>query len=141
MIGINQIRLTAAQPRVTQPDLMRRHVLAVFILIPALSACFPVHYLVQPGISGSIVDDSTSMPVADATVILSRLVHANRPLIATGTDKNGRFAIAVRQAWGIYIMPMDVFDFGGRVDIYASGYLKVSRDVRSKMLGKLNRSC
>jgi len=76
------------------------------------------------------------MPVADATVILSRLVHADRPLISTVTDKNGRFAIAVRQAWGIYIMPMDVVDFGGRVDIYASGYLKVPRDVRSKMLGK-----
>ena len=45
-------------------------------------------------------------------------------------------AFAPRRALGIYFVPEDVFDFLGSLDIYASGYMKVSRDVRSKTLGK-----
>lgn len=41
---------------------------------------------------------------------------------------------------GMYIVPMDVFDFGGTVDIYASGYIKVSRVVRSKIVGNTDPS-
>jgi hypothetical protein len=92
--------------------------------------------LVRPGISGSVVDDVSSAPVADATVILSRDGAADRPLIATVTDANGRFTLAARRAWGVYIAPEDVFDFWGTADIYASGYLKVSREVRAKIMGK-----
>ena len=115
---------------------MRLRLASILAVVLALTACFPVHYLVRPGISGSVVDDSTSAPVADATVILSRNGGADRPLIATVTDANGRFNLAARRAWGMYIVPEDVFDFRGTVDIYASGYLKVSRDVRSKIVGE-----
>jgi hypothetical protein len=114
---------------------MNLRFLLIVVMGLSLTACFPVHFLVQPAISGSVVDDSTSVPVANATVILSRSGSSDRPLIATVTDTNGQFALPVRRAWGVYMMPEDVFDFGGTVDIYASGYLKVSRQVRAKLTG------
>lgn len=114
---------------------MKLRLLSILLTTLVLTACFPVHYLMRPGISGSVVDDSTSAPVADATVILSRLGQTDRPLIATVTDINGRFVLSARSAWGIYIVPEDVFDFLGTVDIYASGYVKASRQIRSKVIG------
>jgi hypothetical protein len=113
---------------------MRR---AILILTAALtlSGCFPIRYLVRPGISGSVIDDAAGTPVSNATVILSRKGGSRFPLIATVTDAQGGFTLAERRAVGLYIVPGDVFDFLGTVDIYASGYIKESRDVRSKILG------
>ena len=112
-----------------------RRALLLLIAASALSGCFPVRYLVRPGVSGSVIDDATGAPIRNATVILSRTGRSQFPLIATVTDAQGGFTLAERHAIGIYIVPEDVFDFGGTVDIYASGYIKESRDVRSKILG------
>lgn len=109
--------------------------LAILLALPVLCACFPVHYLVRPGISGSIVDDSTSMPVADATVILRRIGGSNGWAMTTPSGKDRHFALASRRAWGVYMVPEDVFDYVGAVDIYASGYIRDSRDVRAKSFG------
>ncbi len=116
-------------------DLMKLRHLIVLTVMPLLTACFPVHYLLRPGLSGSVVDDSTSMPVADATVILRHLGQTSGIVMTITTDKNGRFSLAERRAWGIYVVPEDVFDFLGTVDIYASGYIKISRDFHTKILG------
>jgi alkanesulfonate monooxygenase SsuD/methylene tetrahydromethanopterin reductase-like flavin-dependent oxidoreductase (luciferase family) len=105
------------------------------MVVLTLSGCFPIRYLLWPGISGSVIDDSTGTPVPNATVILSRKGESQHPLIATVTDAQGGFSFAERHAVGIYVVPEDIFDFLGTVDIYASGYLKESRDVRSKILG------
>jgi hypothetical protein len=112
-----------------------RQTILVLTAALTLSGCFPVHYLVRPGISGSVVDDSTGAPVSNATVILSRVGRSQFPLIATVTDAQGGFTLSERKAIGVYILPEDVFDFFGTADIYASGYTKESRDVRSKILG------
>lgn len=115
-------------------DAMRQTIL-VFTAALTLSGCFPVRYLARPGISGSVVDDSTGAPVSNATVILSRGGRSQFPLIATVTDAQGSFTLSERRALGVYIVPEDVFDFYGTADIYASGYNKESRDVRSKIFG------
>jgi 5-hydroxyisourate hydrolase-like protein (transthyretin family) len=112
-----------------------RHAILFLVAVLTLSGCLPVRYLVRPGISGSVIDDSTGAPVSNATVILSRKERSQFPLIATATDAQGAFTLAERRAVGIYIVPGDVFDFLGTVDIYGSGYIKESIDVRSKILG------
>ncbi len=113
-----------------------KRLIPLLLVTLALSGCFPIRYLARPGISGSVVDEATGAPVPNATVILSRRGDTEYPLIATVTDTQGRFALPERRAIGVYIVPMDVFPFLGTLDIYASGYLKVSRDVRSEILGK-----
>ncbi len=109
-------------------------------LIIGLTGCFPMHFIMRPGISGTVVDDATPRPVVDTIVTLRmRTVRGEITTSASApaaTDAKGAFAIAPARRWGIYIVPMDVFPLNGTAQFNAIGYATTSRAVRSDPMGR-----
>ena len=115
---------------------MKLRLAAVLALVLAVSGCFPYHLTARPGISGVVVDDSSSLPVSGASITLN-----DPPADLTHTDVRGHFQIAPHQVWGIYIVSLEPpFNFPTVVTVSAFGYESVSLPLWSNVLGPRNVS-
>jgi hypothetical protein len=109
-------------PSTSPLDLMALRLSAWVLLSVLLSGCFPIRYVTQSGVSGTVVDSASSAPVVGATVTLriERGPKIPNAVVTSGSD--GSFRIPARHGWMIYIAPMDLFGFGGSLDVSAPGY-------------------
>lgn len=97
-----------------------------------VAGCFPYHFTARPGVSGVVVDAATSKPIPNAAITLSE--SAGKAETSADTDASGRFRIASRQVWGIYIVTLDTFPFRTNATISALGYESVSIPVWTSVL-------
>ncbi len=90
-----------------------------------------MHFVTRPGIEGTVVDDATSQPVADAIVTLRMEAHhgGNTTSTSATTDAKGAFSIPPKRRWGIYIVPMDFMGLSGTAEFRADGYDETSCEV------------
>jgi hypothetical protein len=93
----------------------------------ALSGCIPYRYTNRPGVVGTVVGARTQRPIPGAGVSLD---GPGGP-ISTVTAADGSFAIAPLRQWGIYIVPMDIWDSSYPLSVVHSGFQPYSREVRS----------
>ena len=130
------------------------------IVVFCCCGCFPYHFTISPSVAGRIVDDNTGAPVDGAEVIVSRAsyefsnnafdpvthqlkpgaepqppplneaIRCARPPVAT-TTADGAFAIPPQKRWGLYIIPMDLFEPRGSLVIRRQGYQDVILSVSS----------
>jgi hypothetical protein len=126
MIEINQLRRTSAQPRRSTSSLicMRTHVsLSLIFSAVGVCGCIPYHYTLQPGVTGVVIDDGNSAPVPNAVIaVTSRDLSRHTGNLLLATDAEGRFHVAPKQRWGIYVVPMDTFGPWTEASISAPGY-------------------
>jgi hypothetical protein len=121
---------------------MRKLLLVGFVIALLASGCFPYHYTMRPGVSGRLVDAATDAPIPGADVHLKRyereLMFNDKPPeeVAEATGSDGAFSIPARKTWGLYIVPMDVFNRKWTVTIEASGYQKYESDLSANPMGQ-----
>ena len=116
---------------------LARTFVTLFLAV-SLAGCFPMRFVVRPGISGVVLDDTTSSPVASATVTLRSLSAPDGKVLSTTsttTDANGAFVIPAKHVWWIYFAGADFGSYFGIADIDAPGFVAVSRKVRSSTGG------
>jgi hypothetical protein len=115
-------RAPACGPSTSPLDVMALRLSAWLLLSDLLSGCFPIRYVTQPGASGTVVDSTSSAPVVGATVTLSIERGAKLPNACVNSGSNGSFTMPAQHGWMIYIVPMDLFGFGGTLNVDAPGY-------------------
>jgi hypothetical protein len=103
----------------------------------SVTGCFPMHFVARPGISGTVVDEATSVPIANASVTLEmQAVQGRMPAsTTTTTDATGAFLIAPKRRWGIYVVPMDFMGLVGTAHFRAPGYIEGACEVRTHPAG------
>jgi hypothetical protein len=111
--------------------------LAVVLCCLSLSGCFPYHYTIQPGISGTVVAAPGSDPLPGAQVTLSVGKFFSRStVIETSTDAQGRFELTPRRQWGVFVAGQEPLIRGGcEVSVNAQRFEKVSRHIRCSEMG------
>jgi hypothetical protein len=101
-----------------------------------LVGCFPYHYTLRPGLSGVILDETTSTPIANASVIVTtREISHQIGEIDVAAASDGTFRLSPKQRWGIYIIPMDVFGPWTDATVTAPGYANQSFKLSSSAMG------
>jgi hypothetical protein len=120
---------------------MKPHRMAVLAFLLPVSGCIPWHFTMRAGVSGVVADSTSLMPISNATITLRD--RPGKPTVQAHTDANGKFRIAARQMWSIYIVPMDIFPFQTDATISAPGYetvlVPVSPDPRGQSVVPLGR--
>ena len=110
---------------------MVRHHFVLGVVLTALSGCIPYHYVGRPGITGTIVDQTTSHPVSGATVALNMHGYAGQVTSTTvaKTDDAGRFTIPAKRYWSVLIIlgPVDFMSYYGTANVSAAGFCVFQR--------------
>jgi hypothetical protein len=96
----------------------------------ALVGCFPLRFVTRPGISGVVLDDTTSRPVVSATVTL-RMSGEEGDVLSTTTDARGAFLLPAKHFWHIYFVGMDFVSLFGVASFDAPGFVEASRRIAS----------
>ncbi len=90
----------------------------LFSLCAATSGCFPYHYTIRPGLSGTVVAPESNTPLAGAAISFG---GTNTTAVAFSTE-DGSFLVPPKRRWGIWIIPQDVFAMSWSVRVYHPGY-------------------
>jgi hypothetical protein len=95
-----------------------------WLTLPALcvlgSGCVPVHFTIQPGLSGKVVSAADWQPISDATISIGTNAAPDAISAADGTLK-----ISPEKKWGVLILlPQDPFVLmvGLSVSVRHNGY-------------------
>jgi len=106
----------------------------VSALIILVSFCFsgcimmPYKFTPRQQYSGLLVDSDSGLPVANATVTLSRKYDDS---VSVLSDTDGRFLAPSWRSWGLLILPADYFPRPWMLTITASGYQTYTEELRS----------
>ena len=109
----------------------------IAVVVPFLTGCFPMRIIERPGLTGTVVSASSSLPISGANVVLGAS-HSNRGAGTSSTDVEGHFTIAPIRRWILYIVPMDLMGFSGNIQIEASGYSPIKRPLISQAQGPIS---
>ena len=107
------------------------------VLSLTLAGCFPMRFVSRPGVSGVVLDDSTSRPVANTTVTLRMKTSDGEvtSTTSTTTGAQGAFLIPARHVWWIYFVGMDFVGYRGTAELEAPGYTGTSLEVHGSPMG------
>lgn len=101
----------------------------------SLTGCFPIHFTLNPGVSGKVVDAKSRTPlVANVTLSSSTYSNPNREVTVVTKD-DGEFLIPADQEKGIFIVPMDPLTLYGTVTIQVDGYKKIEKGFYTTSMG------
>lgn len=90
----------------------------VLITCLLLTACFPYHYTFTPRAFCKVIDDTTGVPIAGATIYFK-----NHPDTRTMTDSIEEFDLPQKKGWiWVPLGPFDAFPPRGVLVIEAKGY-------------------
>jgi hypothetical protein len=110
--------------------------LVVLMAVISTAGCFPYRYTLRPGVSGRVVDSRSADAIANATVaVRSRDFHHQTGELILHTRADGSFALAPKQHWSIYIIPMDVLGPWTSVTISAPEYASQTLQLTSSAMG------
>jgi len=102
----------------------------------SLAGCFPYHYTLRPGISGSVVDFQSHTPIAEAAVVVHTHIRFSEIHdLRLTPNSDGIFFLPPTRQWGVYVVPMDVFFPWSEVTIEAAGYEKKDLHLRASAMG------
>ncbi len=88
------------------------HIYCTLFIVLVCSGCTSYHWLLRPGVTGSVVDSQTGSPIPGAQVTFSRdpklyenwYINKNRGLRVTNTltAADGTFSIPPLEKWGLH---------------------------------------
>ncbi len=111
--------------------------MAILIVALLYSGCFPYHFTEKPGVSGTVLDARTGIPIPGATVCLTSYPFAvNETKIETSTTQgDGSFLIPAQQRWSLYIVPLDPGPMKGIISVQAKGYKEFVKEFHLNTMG------
>jgi len=94
-------------------------IVGLFGLCLTTSGCFPYHYTIRPGLSGTVVNAQTHAPLAGAGICFG----TNTTAVALSAS-DGSFHVPPGRAWGVWAINQDVASptRGSGVNIRHTGY-------------------
>jgi hypothetical protein len=109
--------------------------LSLAVAVISVGGCVPFHAVDRPGITGSVIDGATSLPIPGASISL-KMTSPSGVVTSTDTtasDSLGRFAIPAKRHWTALLVlgPVDFITYFGNVQVDASEYVEVLKDIRS----------
>ena len=94
-----------------------RHLLILSAIFCA--GCIPYRYTLQPGATGTVVDNESGVPLPNAHVVLSRMdgtwnptnithIFFTNQVASTASTNDGTFRISPKKGWRVFLLlPID----------------------------------
>src|SRR5437867_540083 len=108
---------------------------ATYLVVLSVSACFPVQYVRYPGVEGTVVDAQHHTPLKAAVTLKPLLGNNSLPESSTSTDTTGTFRVAPNESFGLWVIPGTPASFSCTLTVRVLGYNEVSKSFSTSSFG------